>query len=160
MSGGSSGTTIPSILIQPRTADGGQTLQIASLLGTGNVGDYFGNGVMTPDQSQAVNLRGVDAAQTQSQRVTTASTGLYTWTYPVAYGTGVIPVIECCAEGPDPQSGVTVNAQVEGTPTNTSCKIRVTRTASTVVALIGLTILSISTSTATEVHLTARAPSA
>lgn len=158
MSGGSSGTTLPSILIQPRSSDGGQTMQIAALVGGGAVGDYFGNGVMTPDQSLAVNLRG-DAA-TQAQRVTTASTGLYTWTYPVAFANGVVPIIECAAEGPDPQGGVTVNAQVEGTPTNTAAKIRITRTASTVVALIGLTILSISTSVATVVHLTARAPTA
>lgn len=149
---------LPSILLQPRTSDGGQTLQIASMISTANVGDYFGNNVMTPDQALAVNLRG-DAAM-QAQRVTTASTGLYTWTYPVAFGVGVVPIIECVAEGPDPQAGVTVNAQVEGTPTNTAAKIRVTRTASTVVALIGLTILSISTSIATVVHLTARAPTA
>ncbi len=158
MSGGTSGAALPSILIQPRTSDGGQTLQFASLVSGANVGDYFGSGLMTPDQSLAVNLRG-DAAM-QAQRVATASTGLYTWTYPTPFANGVVPIIECCAEGPDPQGGVTVNAQLEGVPTNTSCKIRVTRTASTVVALIGLTILSVSTSVATVVHLTARAPSA
>lgn len=104
-------------------------------------------------------IPGTDAAQTQALRATTAGTGLYTWTYATPFANGVVPVIECCAEGPDPQNGVTVNAQLEGTPTNTSCKIRVTRTAATVVALIGLTILSISTSTATVIHLTARVPS-
>lgn len=158
MSGGTSGAALPSILIQNRSSDGAQILQFASLVSGASVGDYFGSGVMTPDQALAVNLRG-DAAM-QAQRVTTASTGLYTWTYPVAFANGVVPIIECVAEGPDPQGGVTVNAQVEGTPTNTAAKIRVTRTASTVVALIGLTILSISTSVATAVHLTARAPSA
>lgn len=150
---------LPSILLQPRTSDGGQTLQIASMISTANVGDYFGNNVMTPDQSLAINLRG-DGVLEQAQRQTTASTGLYTWTYPVAYGAGVVPVIECCCEGPDPQGGVTVNAQVEGTPTNTSCKIRVTRVASTVVALIGLTILAVSASSATVVHLVAKGPTA
>lgn len=150
---------LPSILLQPRASDGGQTLQITSLLAGGSVGDYFGNNVMTPDQSLAINLRG-DGVLEQAQRQTTASTGLYTWTYPVAYANGVVPVIEVTCEGPDPQGGVTVNAQLEGTPTNTSCKIRVTRVASTVVALIGLTILAVSASSATVVHLVAKGPTA
>lgn len=49
---------LPSILLQPRAADGGQTLQITSDLAMGNVGDYFGSNLMTPDQSLAINLKG------------------------------------------------------------------------------------------------------
>lgn len=49
---------LPSLLIQPRVADAGQTLQFAALVSGASVGDYFGNNVMTPDQSLAVNLKG------------------------------------------------------------------------------------------------------
>lgn len=158
MSGGSSGTTLPSILIQNRASDGAQTMQIASLVGGGSVGDYFGSNVMTPDQSLAVDLRGADGALSiQRQRVATASTGLYTWTYPIAYGAGVVPIIQANCEGPDPQNGTVVNAQLEGTPTNTSCKIRVSRSTTTV-QVLGINVLSLVASVATTIHLTATAP--
>lgn len=105
----------------------------------------------------AQGIPGTDAAQTQEIRATTTSGGLYTWTYPVAYGAGVVPVVECCAEGPDPQNSVVVNAQVEGTPTNTSCKIRVNRSTTTI-QVLGINVLSLVTPVATVVHVTARAP--
>lgn len=158
MSGGTSGLALPSILVQNRAADSGQTLQIASLVGGGSVGDYFGSNVMTPDQSLAVNLRGADGAlSVQRQRVATASTGLYTWTYPVAYGAGVVPIIQVNCEGPDPQNGTVVNAQLEGVPTNTSCKIRVSRSTTTI-QVLGINVLSLATAIATTIHLTAIAP--
>lgn len=105
----------------------------------------------------AQGIPGIDAAQTQEIRATTTSGGLYTWTYPVAYAGGVVPVIECCAEGPDPQNSVVVSAQVEGTPTNTSCKIRVNRSTTTI-QVLGINVLSLVTPVATVVHVTARAP--
>lgn len=149
---------LPSILLQPRVADGAQTLQIASNLAVGNVGDYFGNNVMTPDQSLAIDLRGTDGALSiQRQRVATAATGLYTWTYPVPYGAGVVPVIQVNCEGPDPQGGTVLNAQLEGVPTNTSCKIRVSRSTTTI-QVLGINVLSLAAAIATTIHLTAIAP--
>lgn len=147
---------LPAITLVSRTSDNGEVLKITGMTAVGAVGDYFGAGVMTPVEGDAVNLRG--NSMQQAIRATTAASGLYTWTYPIAFANGVVPIVDCCAEGPDPQAGVTVNAQLEGVPTNTSCKIRVTRTASTVVALIGLTILSISTSVATVIHIRATNP--
>jgi hypothetical protein len=132
-------------------------LQVAGAISTANPGDYFGSNVMTPDQAQAVNLKGADGTIVQRQRVTTASTGLYTWTYPAAYGAGVVPIIQVNCEGPDPQSGTVVNAQLEGTPTNTSCKIRVSRSTTTV-QVLGINVLSLATAIATTIHLTAVAP--
>ncbi len=145
---------LPAIGIVTRPGDNAPVLKIVGPVATGAVGDYFGaDGVMTPTEGDAVNLTG-----TQRIRVATNSSGLYTWTYPIPYPNGVVPVIEAVAVGPDPQNGVTVNAQLEGEATNTSCKIRVTRTSASVVALIGLTILSINSPIATTVHITARAP--
>lgn len=103
-------------------------------------------------------------SKVRKARVTTAADGTYTWNYtdaqgnPMPFDTGVIPIVQCIAE-----TGVGVtdvfNAQIEGTPTNTSVKIRVARTQRSVVALIGLTILSIPASVgATPIHIIATAP--
>lgn len=95
----------------------------------------------------------------QATRAQTDSAGLYTWTYPTAYGAGVVPIIKAIAEGPNPAGGVLINAQLEGAPTNTQCRIRVTKSQQSVVALLGLTILSVPASVgATWVHIEARAP--
>lgn len=122
----------------------------------GNVGSTGAAGATGATGAQGIP--GVDAAQTQAFRVSTASTGLYTWTYATPYAAGVVPVIEATCEGPDPQAGAIVNAQVEGTPTNTSCKIRVNRSTTTI-QVLGINVLSLVTPVATVVHLTARVPS-
>lgn len=102
---------------------------------------------------------GAPGTVTQQLRATTDATGLYVWTYPNAYAGGVVPVVEAIAEGPNPQAGVQVNVQLEGAPTNTSARFRVTKSNQSVVALLGLTILSIPASVgATVIHVTARAP--
>lgn len=99
---------------------------------------------------------GVD--NTQRIRAVTDTTGVYTWTYPNAYAAGVVPVIEATAEGASGSTDV-INVQTNGAPTNTSVTVRVTRTQQSVVALLGLTILSIpATVGATTVNITARAP--
>jgi len=78
----------------------------------------------------------------QKVRVQTAADGTYTWVYPTPFATGNIPKIFVVAEG---GAGVTdvINAQTDGPPTATQCKIRVTRTQQSAVALLGLTILSV-----------------
>jgi len=97
----------------------------------------------------------VHASKTRRSRLQTASDGTLTWTYPTAFDVGVVPQIQAIAET---AVGVTdvINVQIEGTPTNVSCKIRVTRTQQSVVALLGLTILSIPSSVGVQwVHLSA-----
>jgi hypothetical protein len=75
-------------------------------------------------------------------RAQTAANGIYTWTFDPPFDVGVVPRVYAVAET---AQGVTdvINAQIEGTPTNTAATIRVTRTQQSVVALLGLTILSI-----------------
>lgn len=99
------------------------------------------------------------AQNCQARVVTTATDGTITWTYPVAYGAGVVPVIEAISQATAGSTDV-INVQLDGAPTNTQAKLRVTRTQQSVVALIGLTVLSVPASVgATNVHVTARTPS-
>lgn len=78
----------------------------------------------------------------QRVRATTAADGTYTWVYPTAFATGTVPKIALVAEATAGSTDV-INAQVDGTPTETQVKVRVTRTQKSVVALLGLTILSV-----------------
>jgi len=150
------GMQLPAIGLVNRSSDNGEVLKIVGWAAQGTVGDYFAdNGVMTPVEASAVNLRG--GAEVQRIRVATNSAGLYTWTYPVPFASGIVPVIECSCEGPDPQNGTVVNVQIEGTPTNTSCKIRVNRSTTTI-QVLGISVLSLATAVATIVHATARMP--
>lgn len=97
-----------------------------------------GTGLMYSD---GATWRGISFSA-QKTRVQTAADGTYTWVYPTPFAVGNIPKIFVVAEG---GVGVTdvINAQTDGPPTNTQCKIRVTRTQASVVALLGLTILSV-----------------
>ena len=97
----------------------------------------------------------VHASKSRRSRLQTASDGTLIWTYPTAFDVGVVPQIQALVET---GVGVTdvLNVQIEGTPTNVSCKIRVTRTQQSVVALLGLTILSIPSSVGVQwCHLSA-----
>lgn len=88
---------------------------------------------------------------------TTATDGTYTWTYPVAYPAGTVPNVQGNVQATAGSTDV-LNAQLDGVPTNTQAKFRVTRTVQSVVALLGLTILSIPTSIgAQKLHLRAEA---
>ena len=92
-------------------------------------------------------------AVVRAARATTNAAGAYTWTYPTPFAAGVVPVISVVAVGPNPAGTNVVNAQLVGQPTNTSCTIQVTRTSITVVSLLGLSILSVPASVATDIHL-------
>lgn len=111
--------------------------------------------VVGSDATQYARSDHVHASKTRRSRLTTAADGTLTWTYPTAFDFGVIPQIQALVET---GVGVTdvLNVQIEGTPTNVSAKIRVNRTQQSVVALLGLTILSIPTSVGVQtVHLSA-----
>lgn len=71
-----------------------------------------------------------------------SASGLFTWTFPNPFTAGVVPICNAMAICP---SGVTdvVNVQQEGDATETSVTFRVTRYQQSIVALIGLTILSV-----------------
>lgn len=75
----------------------------------------------------------------QKLRVQTASDGTYTYTYSASYPNGYVPRLACICEAPSGSTDI-YNVQVDGVPTNTQAKFRVTRAPLTTVALIGLTI--------------------
>lgn len=108
-----------------------QFIQVSDISGAG-VGLMYSDGIVwrnVPFSAQRI-------------RVQTAADGTYTWVYPTPFAAGVIPKITAVAEA---GAGVTdvINAQTDGPPTNTQCKIRVTRTQQSAVSLLGLTILSV-----------------
>lgn len=104
------------------------------------------------------------ASKARKDRLQTAADGTLTWTYkdingdPAPFGVGVVPRIVAVAETAEGVTDV-INAQIVGTPGNASCKIAVTRTQRSAVALLGLTILSLPSSPGvTWVHLIALEP--
>jgi len=106
-------------------------------------------------QSPYARADHVHASKSRRSRLQTAVDGTLTWTYPTAFDVGVVPQIQALAET---AVGVTdvINVQIEGTPTNVSCKIRVTRTQQSFASLLGITVLSIPPSVGVQwVHLSA-----
>lgn len=98
------------------------------------------------------------ASKARKARLTTATDGTVTWTFSPPFAAGVVPRVVAVAET---AVGVTdvINVQIEGTPTNTSCKLRANRTTRSVAAVLGLTILSVPGSVgATLVHALALEP--
>lgn len=98
-------------------------------------------------------------AKVQKIRVQTVADGTYTWTYPTAYATGVVPNIKCDVEAP---TGATVrySIQMQGPPTNTKVSVKVVMDNQTNVSLLGLTLLGVpSPPGQVWIHLTASAPS-
>lgn len=83
----------------------------------------------------------------------------YTWTYPVPFEAGVVPVIEAVAVGPA-ASNALFNVQLVGDPTNTSAKFRVNTIPAASINLVGLLTLTLFQQAPNNVklHLTARAP--
>jgi hypothetical protein len=92
-------------------------------------------------------------------KIVTAADGTVTWTFSPPFDVGVVPCVLAIAET---ATGVTdvVNVQLEGVPTNTQAVLRVNRTQRSVVALIGLTVLSVPAGSvgATTIHAAAFAP--
>lgn len=94
----------------------------------------------------------------QRAKLTTATDGTVTWTYPIPYGVGVVPNIQAIVQAGAGTTDVN-NVQIDGVPTSTQCKFRVTRTQLSTVALLGLTILSIPASVGAQViHVEAKLP--
>ena len=85
------------------------------------------------------------------------SAATYTWTYPTAFASGVIPIcngIAECAVG----TADLINVQLDGTPTNTSCKFKITRYTQGVVGLVSGVLAINATPLAIVLHMTAFEP--
>lgn len=87
--------------------------------------------------------------------IVAVSTATYTWTYPVAFGAGVVPICNAIAQTA-PGATDLINVQIDGVPTNTQCTFRITRYQQSVAALLGLTVLSLNGAPASvNLHMTA-----
>lgn len=89
------------------------------------------------------------ASKARKGRVLVPLTGTLAVTFSPAFSG--VPICVANAEATAGDTNV-VNAQIDGTPTASGMTIRITRTAQSVVALLGLTILSVPTQIATYAH--------
>lgn len=98
-------------------------------------------------------------AEEQRTITTVGSNGRVTWTYPVAYGSGVVPVIQANCVKPT-SSTAAYNVQIYGDPTNTSVTIEVTQVPQngTIGVLGSLLSLVSPAPSGTKVHIVAKAP--
>lgn len=115
----------------------------------GDKGDTGETGPQGPQGPQGVP----GTANIQKTRATTNGSGVYTWTFPDAYPSGVTPVISLVAEAPS--SATIYNYRITAI-SNTSVTIAVTR--STPVTVLSLSVLGVESAAATTVHITAVAP--
>lgn len=115
---------------------------------TGSVGPKGDTGDTGPQ-----GVPGVNAKLIQSISATTNATGAYTFTFPTAFA--AIPRISA-----DVQSATTDIFDVKVTAVSTTaCSVQIGRTQASVVALLGLTILSVPASVGAQtVHIIAIAP--
>ncbi len=90
----------------------------------------------------------------QRTRVQTDASGNYTWTYPVAYPSGVVPVLTAISESAS--STVPQGVQIVGVPTNTSATFKVINLPST--SVLSIVVLGAPTAAQAYIHLTAVAP--
>jgi hypothetical protein len=94
----------------------------------------------------------------RSKRVQCAADGTYIWTYDTPFASGVVPIIEAVVEAPSGAS-VPYDIQLNGTPSNTACQIKVIKAVGTSLSILVLgTVQLFTTPGATFIHLTAREP--
>lgn len=82
------------------------------------------------------------ASRARKEIKSVSTSGLFTWTFPTAFGVGSVPICNAMAICPSGTTDV-VNVQQEGDATNTQVTFRVTRYQQSVASLLGLTILSV-----------------
>lgn len=76
------------------------------------------------------------ASKARKQIITMPSaSATYTWVYPMAFGSGVVPIVSAIVQVP---SGATdlYNVQIVGTPTNTQCTFQINRVSQGLLALL------------------------
>lgn len=98
------------------------------------------------------------ASKARKQRLTMPSAAAtYTWTYPVAFDTGVIPIVSAIVQVASGNQDL-FNVQVVGTPTNTQCTFQINRVSSGLLSLL-LGALSLNaTPVAATLHMIALEP--
>jgi len=81
----------------------------------------------------------------------------YAWTYPTAFGAGVVPIVSAIVQVPNGTTDL-FNVQVMGTPTNTGCVFQINRVSPGLLSLL-LGALSLNpTPIAATLHMLALEP--
>jgi len=81
----------------------------------------------------------------------------YTWTYPTAFGAGVVPIVSAIVQVSAGNQDL-FNVQIMGSPTNTSCTFQINRVSSGLLSLL-LGALSLNpTPVAATLHMIALEP--
>ena len=124
------------------------TIPAASNVAPPAVADSSSTGNMTAMYALANHTH---ASKSRKARVLVPISGVYDVTFATSFTNGVAPLCAVVAEATAGDTNV-VNAQIDGPTTATGMRVRVTRTQQSVVALLGLTILSVPTQIATYVH--------
>lgn len=98
------------------------------------------------------------ASKARKQIVTMGSAAsTYTWTYPTAFGTGVVPVCSAIVQVSAGNQDL-FNVQLSGVPTNTQCTFQINRVSAGLLSLL-LGALSINpTPVAATLHMIALEP--
>ncbi len=98
------------------------------------------------------------ASKARKQIVTMGSAAsTYTWTYPTAFGAGVVPVVSAIVQVAAGNQDL-FNVQIVGTPTNTQCTFQINRVSAGLISLV-LGALSINpTPVAATLHMIALEP--
>lgn len=86
-----------------------------------------------------------------------SASSTYTWVYPTAFASGVVPVVSGIVQVPNGTTDL-FNVQIVGTPSNTQCVLQINRVSAGLLALL-LGALSLnSTPIAATLHLIALEP--
>ncbi len=98
------------------------------------------------------------ASKARKQIITMGSaSSTYNWTYPTAFGSGVVPICLAIVQVPNGTTDL-FNVQVMGTPTNTGCTFQINRVSAGLLALL-LGALSLNpTPIAATLHMIALEP--
>ncbi len=115
------------------------------------------NGAVGNDSRYAL-ANHTHASKARKQRLTMPSASTtYTWTYPVAFDAGVVPIVSAIVQVAAGNQDL-FNVQVVGTPTNTQCTFQINRVSSGLLSLL-LGALSLNpTPVAATLHMIALEP--
>lgn len=115
------------------------------------------NGAVGNDSRYAL-ANHTHASKARKQRLTMPSaSATYTWTYPVAFDAGVVPIVSAIVQVASGNQDL-FNVQVVGTPTNTQCTFQINRVSAGLLSLL-LGALSINpTPVAATLHMIALEP--
>lgn len=76
------------------------------------------------------------ASKARKQRVTGINTSTFTWTFPVPFDTGVVPICNGIAEDPSNTASDCYNVQIVGPVTNTRVTFRIVRQSTGLLSLL------------------------